>query len=428
MSLLELFTETKKTLALFWQRKIFRIAILIQIAYLTLSIVLFFLFLSNQNDFVIFYESGKLIFTNIGSLYDQTKYLWDFRYFPLSAFFFVPFSVLDFNTAFVIFNILNFFINILIILVLYKIIIIVKGKDHEKDNKRVILYISLYLMAAPHILNYIHGQINLYITFFILASLLIFLSRNSNASNFLASLILGISIIIKPTSVFLIPFLLLIRYDIKKKKFEFDISNSLLRVFGLLIPVSLNLILFILYPQLLNGFIATNFTGTNPSALNFSFSLTKLVTNFCFYFNIPYSQLWVLLSIVGIIGILGFTFYVIRTKVQYAIIYGYTLGILIMFLTYFDTWDHHLLNLIPLLIIIIFLLPRKARIVNLIKRCLFFFNFLDIIFIGLWFLTYEVFPYNFVPTLALFICLYGIIRILFQRNEELTRGGGLNAN
>ena len=421
MSLLELFTETKKTLALFWQRKIFRIAILIQIAYLTLSIVLFFLFLSNQNDFVIFYESGKLVFTDIGSLYDQTKYLWDFRYFPLSAFFFIPFSILDFKTSFVIFNILNFFINILIILVLYKIIIIVKGKDHEKNNKRVILYISLYLMAAPHILNYIYGQINLYVTFFILASLLIFLSRDSNASNFLASLILGISIIIKPTSVFLIPFLLLIRYDIKKKKFDFNFSKSLIRVFGLLIPVSSNLILFMLYPRLLNGFIATNFTGNNPSALNFSFSLTKLVTNFCFYFNLPYSQLWVLVIIVGLFGILGFSFYVIRVKKEHSIIYGYTLGILIMFLTYFDTWDHHLLNLIPLLIIIIFNLPRNDIKVNLFKRGLFFFNFLDIIFLGAWFLTYVIFPFNFIPTIVLIICLYGVIGVLMQKQNELLR-------
>ncbi len=419
MSVLELFTETKNTLVLFWQRKIFRIAIFIQIVYLSLSIVLFFLLLSNQNDFIIFYESSKLIFTDIGSLYDQTKYLWDFRYFPLSAFFFIPFSILDFEASFVIFNILNFFINILIILLLYKIIILVKGKDHERDNKRVILYISLYLMAAPHILNYIHGQINLYVTFFILASLLIFLSRNSNASNFLASLILGISIIIKPTTVFLVPFLLLIRFDLKTKKFEFNFIKSFIRILGLLLPVSLNFIFFFLYPRLWNGFLATNFTGSNASALNFSFSLTKLIINFCFYFNLPYSQLWVLITIVGITGILGFSFYVIRKKMKHSIIYGYTLGILIMFLTYFDTWDHHLLNLIPLLIIIIFNLPRKEIMVNLFKRGLFFFNFLDIVFIGAWFLIYVIFPFNFLPTIVLAICLYGVFRVLTQNLEKL---------
>jgi hypothetical protein len=426
MSLLELFTETKKTLALFWQRKIFRIAIFIQIAYLTLSIVLFLLFLSNQNDFIIFYESSKLIFTDIGNLYDQTKYLWDFRYFPLSAFFFIPFSIFDFKASFVIFNVLNFFINILIILLLYKIIILVKGKDHETNNKRVILYISLYLMAAPHILNYIHGQINLYVTFFILASLFIFLSRTSNASNFLASLILGISIIIKPTSVFLIPFLLLIRFDLKTKKFEFNFIKSFIRILGLLLPVSLNFIFFFLYPRLWNGFLATNFTGSNASALNFSFSLTKLIINFCFYFNLPYSQLWILVTIVGITGILGFSFYVIRNKMKHSIIYGYTLGILIMFLTYFDTWDHHLLNLIPLLIIIIFNLPRKEIMVNLFKRGLFFFNFLDIVFIGAWFLIYVIFPFNFIPTIVLIICLYGVFRVLMQNQEKLQKEGTLH--
>lgn len=294
---------------------------------------------------------------------------------------------------------------------------LVRGKDHERDNKRPVLYLSLYLMAVPHFLNYVHGQINLYITFFILASLLIFLSRDTNSSNFFASMILGISIIIKPTSIFMIPFLLLIRFDLKTRKFEFNLFKSFIRIVGVLLPVSFNFIIFLLYPRLWEGFLATNFTGSNPSALNFSFSITKLITNFCFYFNIPYSQLWILICIVCIFGIIGLNIYIIRNQSQYSIIYGYALGILILFLTYFDTWDHHLLNLIPLLIIIIFNLPRTEKKVNLFKRCFFFFNFLDIVFIGLWFLSYIIFPYNFIPTLALIICLYGVLWALMNKAD-----------
>ena len=415
MTLTVLFIRVFKKLKEFWNEKIFRYAILVQIFYVLLSTILFFLFLYQKNDFVIFYESGRIFLTDIENLYNQANYLWDFRYFPLSAFFFIPFSFLDFGLAFILFNIFNFILNILISLMMYKIIKTIRGSDHETSDKRIILYISLYLMGVPHILNYIYGQINLFITFSILASLLIFLFYKKIKWQLLGSFILGISIIIKPTSFFLIPFLLVIRFDMSTKKLKIDFSTSVVRLFGVLIPVSLNFVLFAVYPKLWSDFLSTNFTGSNPLALNFSFSLTKLVTNFCYFFNIPFNQLIILIVLVGLIGGLGFLSYILRRRDTDYIIYGYTIGIIIMLLTYFDSWDHHLLNLTPLLIITIFNLPRKAKLIDYIKPSFFFFNFFDIIFVGVWFLTYPLFPYNFVGTFFLFVLLYSLTRYLLVK-------------
>ena len=418
MIFVNLLISVKRKFNRFWEEKIFRIAVLLHLFYYLLSIILFFTVLSEKNDFLIFYESGKIFFNDINNLYNQAYYLWDFRYFPLSALFFVPFSLIDFRLAFVLFNTLNLFLNFLIIMLLYKIIKIVRGKDHEQNDKRIILYISIYLMGVPHVLNYIYGQINLFITLFILISLLIFLTYKSNVWQFIGSFILGISIIIKPTSIFLIPFLLILHFDLEKRKLKIDFSKSFIRIFGVILPVLSNFVLFAAFPKLWEDFLATNFTGSNPIALNFSYSLTKLITNFCFLYNIPFNQLTILLVSVGIVGGIGFIIFVLRRRDQNSILYGYTFGILIMLLTYFDSWDHHLLNLTPLLIIIIFNLPRKTELLNYIKPSLFFFNFFDILFVGIWYLTYPLFPYNFVGTFFLILALFGVIKYCIVKKSK----------
>jgi len=401
-----------------WKHNIFRYALILHLFYFILSIVLFFIIYRDKNDFIIFYKVGDIFLNDIENLYNQTYYLWDFRYFPLSALFFIPFSILNFESAFIIFNIFNIFLNILICNYLYKIIILVRNNDHEKDDKRVILYLCIYLMGLPHVLNYIYGQINLYITFFIVLSLYIFLKYKNLKWQFIGSLILGTSIIIKPTAFFLIPFLIIINFNLEKKKFRIEFLRSLTRIIGVLIPVLLNFILFFLYPTLWEGFLDTNFTGSNPVALNFSFSITKLITNFCYFYNIPFNQLILFLGVIAIIGGLGFITFLIGRFEKNSIIYGYAFGIIIMLLAYFDSWDHHLLNLTPILIIIMFNLPRRSKITEPIKLSLFFFSFFDLAFVGVWYLIYPLFPYNFECTFFLILAFYGIGKYCLLKKKE----------
>ncbi len=406
-----------------WEHKIFRLAVIVHLGYFVVSLILVLTVLRDQNDFLIYYTAGGVFYNNTNDLYNQEHYLWDYRYLPLSAMFFVPFYLLGFDLGFILFHFLNLILNILICVILYKIIILVKGKDHEKDDRRVILYISLYLMAAPHMFNYILGQINLFISFFILLSLYIFVKYKKYRWQFAGSFILGLSIILKPTALFMIPFLLVINLDLKKrKKWNIDIFKSILRLLGVIFPISLNLILFLIYPELLSGFIETNLTGSNPLTLNFSFSITKIILNFCYIYNIPFNQLYVLIFVIGVITGLSFVVYMVgKLDQNYSIIYGLTFGIIVMLLGYFDSWDHHLLNLTPLLIIIIFNLPRNSEIGNkYIKKGFFFFSFFDLAFMGLWFLTTPLlFPYNFGSTIFLVLALYGLSKYsLTLKNDE----------
>ena len=403
-----------------WDHKIFRVAVILHSFYFILSIILFFLLYKEKNDFRIFYDVGDIFLNDIENLYDQTYYLWDFRYFPLSALFFIPFSLLSFEVAFVVFNIFNVLLNILISIVLYKVIVLVRSKDHEKDDKRVIIYICVYLMGLPHILNYIYGQINLYITLFILVSLYIFLKYEELKWQLIGSVILGISIIIKPTALFLIPFLIVLKYNQGKRKFKLDFSTSIVRLVGVVLPVSLNFILFFMYPPLWEGFLETNFTGSNPVALNFSFSISKLIINFCYFFNIPFNQVFILIGVICIIGGLGYFIFILRRNDNYSVIYGFALGIIIMLLAYYDSWDHHLLNLIPILIIIIFNLPRNSVITKPFKTSLSFFNFFDLAFVGIWYLIYPLFPFNFEGTFFLLISFYALYKYLVKKETHQT--------
>jgi len=362
---------------------------------------------------------GEVVVNDYTDLYNQENYLWNFRYFPVSALFFVPFYLLGFNLGFIVFHIFNLFLNILICILLYKILILTRREDHEQDDKRILLFIGIYLMALPHMLNYVLGQINLYITVLILLSLYIFLKYKEVKWQFIGSLILGISIIIKPIAIFMIPFIILFDYDSEKKILNINFKTSLLKIIGLLLPLSLNLIVFFIYPELIDGFLATNVTGANPADLNFSFSITKLILNFCYFYGIPFNQMIIFLAIVGIIGGLGIVIFIFGKFERDKIIYGYLLGIIIMFLVYFDSWDHHLLILIPILIIIVFNLPRQSEITNkYIKPTLFFVAFIDILCMAIYVLVEQWFPFNFGTTIFLVITLIGIYKLSFLNKEN----------
>jgi hypothetical protein len=272
-------------------------------------------------------------------------------------------------------------------------------------------------MGLPHVLNYIYGQINLFITLFILIALYIFIKYETLKWQLVGSIILGISIIIKPTALFLIPFLIILRFDREQKKFEFNFITSLVRLMGVILPVLLNFIPFLIYPLLWEGFLETNFTGSNPVALNFSFSITKLITNFCYFYNIPFNQLYILIGVICVVGGLGIINYLIRSHEENSITYGFAFGIVIMLLVYYDSWDHHLLNLTPILIIIIFTLPRHSNITRSIKPSLIFFSFFDLAFVGTWYLIYPLFPFNFEATFFLLLTFYALLKYCLKNKR-----------
>jgi hypothetical protein len=239
----------------------------------------------------------------------------------------------------------------------------------------------------------------------------------------LASLLLGISIIIKPTTIFMIPFIIIIGYNYEKKKITFDFSKSVLRIVGIALPLAFNIIIFMMYPDLLNGFIVTNFTGSETVLLNHSFSITKLLSNMLLYFGVPPNEMSatpIFLGVLLILGVIGFIIYVLRRPHVNPLVFGYLFGILIMFLAYFDTWDHHILQITPLLILTLFILPRNSELTRkYIKPGFFFLNFFGLLFTGVFMLTTPFFPFNFASTFFLILIFIGIsIYSLRKQNDE----------
>ena len=415
-----LINRIKERLLELWKVKFVRYYVLIHILYFIVSTIAILVVFRTQSDFYVYYKVGEIFVNN---LYNPAYYtdIWPFRYFPLSALLFVPFYLMGFDMGLIIFNLINVILNLLISIILYKLIISTRGNDHEKDDKRVLLYICLFLIGTPQLFNYILGQINLYVTLLILLSLYIFIMKSDIKHQFLASILLGISIIIKPTTLFMIPFIILIGYNYNKRKFTLNFTKSVLRLFGIALPLSLNIIMFLVYPDLLDGFIAMNFTGSETVLLNHSFSITKLISNLLF-FGVPSDEMSatpIFLGVLLSIGGLGFIIYVLRRPHVNSLIFGYLFGILIMFLAYFDTWDHHMLQITPLLILALFTLPRNSEFTRkYIKPGFFFLNFFGLVFTGLFMLTTPFFPFNFASTLFLILIFIGISKYCLKKENE----------
>lgn len=95
-----------------WKYKIFKLMVFIHGFYFILSMILVLTVFRSQNDFLVYIKVGEIFSTNITDLYNQQNYLWDFRYFPISGVFFVPFYLLGFDLGFVVFHFFNLILNI----------------------------------------------------------------------------------------------------------------------------------------------------------------------------------------------------------------------------------------------------------------------------------------------------------------------------
>lgn len=425
MSDQDLLKNIKQKLKNLWNIPIFKYTIVIHVIYFVLSTILTLVFFRNQNDFLAYYRAGEITLTDFMELYNPDNYIWSFRYFPLAAFYFIPFYLLGFDLGFIAFNSVSLILNILITVYLYKVIMLIRREDHEDKDDRIIFYICIFLLSIPQLFSYFLGQINLYITFFTVFSLYLFLKNEQIKMQFLASLILGVGGIFKPITIFMFPFLILSHYSYNEKKFKFELKRSIVRSIGILLPLAINGIVFILYPTLWQDFTAINITGEANTLINFSFSITKLGTNFLFFIGIPANllvqyQLYIFIPILLIFGGIGFFIFIFRRVPRNSVIYGYTFGILLMLLTYFDSWNHHLLILTPLLTIILFDLPRNSDISRkYIKPSIFFFSFFDIAFMGLYLLTQIFFPFNFASTIFLLLVFIGLNKYCMRNPNKI---------
>ena len=80
--------------------------------YLIISLMLFyFAGFSETCDFLTYFNAGKIIIEDINDLYNQSNYLFPYRYFPISAYFFTPFSMMGLEIGYFVFQIFSLFLN-----------------------------------------------------------------------------------------------------------------------------------------------------------------------------------------------------------------------------------------------------------------------------------------------------------------------------
>ncbi len=411
----------------------FIFAFFVNLLYLFTSLFFFFfldnpLMNKNNNDFLTYYKAGRIIITDISNLYDISQYLFPFRYFPLSAYIFTPFSMLGLELGYIIFQIFSFILNIAIIYLIYKIIQSYPRLNNDNklpydlrefrdafnkpENESVLYHFSVLLIMLPQFMNYFLGQINTLVSFFILYSVFCFL-KNGNKNNFFGGLMLGLGILIKPTLLLLIPFLIPLYYSKDTKEFVFHFKIAFIRLFGTIILLFISSIYFLISPKLLEGFMDVNFTGKYATTIgtldiNASFSLTRnLITLFQLTeLNISNFFLFIIIIFLFLVPILYY--FILSSNQTNRLIDGYLIGISITLIVYFDSWPHHLIVLTPFLVIFT-LINKNFKFYNIIRFVHHFLAILVVISWGIFYLTYEFFPFNLCGLILLLLLYFSLI-------------------
>lgn len=412
----------------------FLFAVLLNTVYLVITFIFFFylespLMSSNNSDYLTFYNAGLIVIDDPLNLYNSSLYLFPFRYLPISAYFFTPFSLLGLKLGFFFYQIFNFVLNLVVIYLIYKIIQIFmktekkintnyklnRFKDlfDEPDNNSILHHSGIFLIMLPQFMNYFLGQINIIVSFFILISLFYFL-KDSLKFDLLGGLFLGLGISFKPSLVLLLPFILLLNYNRETKKLEFQFKRTIIRLFGSIFPIILSGLFFVIYPEMIRGFIEVNLTGEytynvgGDLEINPSFSLTRIVLILFQLLRIEINSFVVFIIITLLFYVPIFILFIISNTSQNRLINGYFAGITIMLLVYFDSWPHHIVALAPFLIFFI-LLERDFDRFTFFKYVYYLIAFLILAFWIIFYLTYEIFPFNLGGLILLILLYYSLI-------------------
>ena len=428
----------------------FLFAVLLNTVYLLITFIFFFylespLMSSNNSDYLTFYNAGLIVIDDPPNLYNSSLYLFPFRYLPISAYFFTPFSLLGLKLGFFTYQIFNFALNIVVIYLIYKIIQIFMNREKkininyklnrfkdvfdEPDNESILHHSGIFLIMLPQFLNYFLGQINIVVSFFILISLFYFL-KDSLRYDLVGGLFLGLGISFKPSLILLLPFIILLNYNRETKKLEFQFKRTIIRLFGSIFPIIISGLFFVIYPEMIEGFIEVNLTGEytynvgGDLEINPSFSLTRIVLILFQLLGISINSFVVFIIITLLFYIPIFILFIFSNNSQNRLINGYLTGITIMLLVYFDSWPHHIVALAPFLIFFI-LLERDFKRYVFFKYVYYLIAFLILAFWIIFYLTYEIFPFNLGGLILLILIYYSLV-VFYVNQVKLNFKNRLN--
>jgi len=420
-------------------QQFFFISILVNIFYLIITFIFFYglespLMSKDNNDYLTFHNAGLLAINDISNLYNSSLYLFPFRYFPLSAYFFTPFSLLGLDVGYFIFQLFNFFLNFANLYLIYRIIQLYKNLNNKANlelnlvkfrdlytdskNESFLHQNAVILIMLPQFMNYFLGQINIIVLFVILLSLL-FLLKEGYKNDFLGGLFLGIGILIKPTLILVLPFIILLKYNKENKKFTLLFKKSIIRLSGSIILILISGLYFLFFPQMLEGFIDVNLGGKytynieGDLNINPSFSLTRIVLISFELIGLEINGFLTFIIIILLIFIPIYILFILNSAQTNNLLDGYLVGILVMFIVYFDTWPHHLVVLAPFLVFFI-TIHKDFIFYKMFKYLYYLMAILVVIFWGIFYLTYEILPIN-IGGLILFLALYITLIMFYKR-------------
>ncbi len=242
----------------------YKIVILSFIIMLITTIVTVHVIYTNQgmvndylNDFAIYYTVSKNLFTNPGLVYDPDSLMalgiYPYRYLIFELVLLYPFTLMPVTISYVIFNIISFWLNVCVIFILIQ--------SHPRRER----YMVFTLLMLYHLTSFITGQICSFIGFFIALSYHYYKKRK----DFFGGIFLGISIMLKPVTIFIIPLVLL---NANTKSLKIIVKKAI----PILIPLLPDIVIFLASPSLLQGFIDLNFRYYNSSSeLTYSVSFSN---------------------------------------------------------------------------------------------------------------------------------------------------------
>ena len=233
--------------------KMLLLAILIN-AILTLGVQWFIGF---QSDYTHYYLSARdSIFTGFTRTYDETYWnlissMGPYRYLPAFLYVLFPLTLLPLAWSYVAFYSINMFVSIICYFYLKKICTLMNIQLASSPGYEILMQCIFLILLTWETL--IIGQLVLLLGLCLILAFHNFL----NGHEFRASILMGISLFIKP--IFAVLALLMILYPWKK--------GMLKRAIGIAIPLIPNAIMFLLNIPLLKAFLEVNFSMQNPHGL-----------------------------------------------------------------------------------------------------------------------------------------------------------------
>ncbi|MHA2131291.1 MAG: glycosyltransferase 87 family protein [Promethearchaeota archaeon] len=421
----------------------FLVAIIANAVYLVITFVFFYFldsFLMNidTNDYLSFYNAGLIVIDELPNLYNSSLYLFPFTYLPLSAYFFVPFSLLGLKSGYFAFQLFNFFLNVFNLYLIYKIIKLYQNVNQEAnlsfnytnlkdvfikpENESILHHNAIYLIMLPQFMNYFLGQINILVLFFTLASLFFFL-KGKNKFDLLGGFMLGCGILFKPTLVLILPFIIILSFDKKTKKWTFEIKQTISRLICPLILILISISFFLFFPNMLTDFIEVNLAGRytynlgGELEINPSFSLTRILLILLDLLGLNVNGFLVFFVLLLIFLLPIYYFFVLSQSESHKLVIGYLSGYLIMLIVYFDSWPHHIVVLTPLLIFFI-IFNAKFKNIRIVKLIHYLVAILIVAFWGIFYLTYEFLPLNLGGSILLLLLYYYLVIYYANKAKE----------